>query len=57
MQQGKHIGKIVLEIRDVTGKPLVKNVDVTKKTGTELDAAASYLLIGGLGGLGRSISG
>ncbi|KAF2713296.1 hypothetical protein K504DRAFT_398387 [Pleomassaria siparia CBS 279.74] len=56
MQQGKHIGKIVLEIRDSSGKLLVDNVDATKKAGVELKEAASYLLIGGLGGLGRSIS-
>jgi aryl carrier-like protein len=56
MQQGKHIGKIVLEIRDATGKLLVQDVDTTKKAGAQLDGAASYLLIGGLGGLGRSMS-
>ena len=56
MQQGKHIGKIVLEIRDETGKLVVKDVDAMKKTGAELDGGASYLLIGGLGGLGRAMS-
>ncbi|KAM0254483.1 hypothetical protein ACHAQJ_006765 [Trichoderma viride] len=56
MQQGKHMGKIVLEIREPSGKLLVDNIDATKKSGAELDGAASYLLIGGLGGLGRSIS-
>ncbi|KAE9363949.1 hypothetical protein N431DRAFT_474945 [Stipitochalara longipes BDJ] len=56
MQQGKHIGKIVLEIRDVTGKLLIQNIDGTKKTGVKFDGAASYLLIGGLGGLGRSMA-
>ncbi|KAJ5496618.1 hypothetical protein N7463_008605 [Penicillium fimorum] len=56
MQQGKHIGKIVLEIRDTTGQLLVKDVDATKKSAVELNGAASYLLIGGLGGLGRSMS-
>lgn len=56
MQQGKHIGKIVIEIRDPAGKLLVDNVEATKKAGAELDGAASYLLIGGLGGLGRSMS-
>ncbi|PGG97404.1 hypothetical protein AJ79_09216 [Helicocarpus griseus UAMH5409] len=56
MQQGKHIGKIVLEIRDAKGKLAIKDVDSTKKTGAELDGAASYLLIGGLGGLGRAMS-
>ena len=56
MQQGKHIGKIVLEIRDATGGILVKDTNATKKRGAALDGGASYLLIGGLGGLGRAIS-
>ena len=56
MQQGKHIGKIVLEIRDATGKLLVENVDSAMKASVKLDGAASCLLIGGLGGLRRSIS-
>ena len=56
MQQGKHIGKIVLEIRDATGKLVLGDVDARKKTSTELDQGASYLLIGGLGGLGRAMS-
>ncbi|KAK2803808.1 hypothetical protein FQN49_008866, partial [Arthroderma sp. PD_2] len=56
MQQGKHIGKIVLELRDATGKVQLGNIDTTKNTCVKLDGAASYLLIGGLGGLGRSIS-
>lgn len=57
MQQGKHIGKIVLEIRDSTeGKLLVTNVESTKRARLQLDETGSYLLVGGLGGLGRSIS-
>lgn len=56
MQQGKHIGKIVIEVRDPSGKLLLESVDATKKIGAGLDGAASYLLVGGLGGLGRSMS-
>jgi hypothetical protein len=57
MQQGKHIGKIVLELRDnITGKLWLGNVSLPKKSSAELDASASYLLVGGLGGIGRSIS-
>ncbi|KAL2017252.1 hypothetical protein VTK56DRAFT_2364 [Thermocarpiscus australiensis] len=56
MQQGKHIGKIVLEIRDAAGKLVVQDVDATKRVRAKLDGAASYLLIGGLGGLGRSVA-
>ncbi|KAI0429154.1 hypothetical protein F5Y09DRAFT_268995 [Xylaria sp. FL1042] len=56
MQQGKHIGKIIIEIRNTNGKLLVDKVDRTKKSSVQLDGAASYLLVGGLGGLGRSMS-
>ncbi|KAF5551122.1 polyketide synthase [Fusarium phyllophilum] len=56
MRQGKHMGKIVLEIRDATGKPLTGPVQATKRTNLQLDGSASYLLVGGLGGLGRALS-
>ncbi|TVY41639.1 Highly reducing polyketide synthase [Lachnellula subtilissima] len=56
MQQGKHIGKIILQLRDDTGRLQIGNVNTTKKGGAKLDAAASYLLVGGLGGLGRAIA-
>lgn len=56
MQSGKHIGKIVVELRDYTGKPHLGNVQASEDTGVKLDSSASYLLVGGLGGLGRSIS-
>jgi acyl transferase domain-containing protein/NADPH:quinone reductase-like Zn-dependent oxidoreductase len=56
MQSGKHIGKIVVQVRDVAGKLLIKDVDATKTTNARLDGAGAYLLIGGLGGLGRSMS-
>lgn len=56
MQSGKHIGKIVVELRDDTGKLHLGNVQASKETGVKLDGSASYLLVGGLGGLGRSIS-
>ena len=56
MQQGRHIGKIVLEIRDARGQLLVKDTNITKKSEASFDGGASYLLIGGLGGLGRAVS-
>lgn len=56
MQQGKHIGKIVLEVHDDAGNRMLENVDTTTKIGAGLDGAASYLLVGGLGGLGRTMS-
>ncbi|KAF5984768.1 putative polyketide synthase [Fusarium bulbicola] len=56
MRQGKHMGKIVLEIRDAAGRPLTGPVQATKITNLQLDGSASYLLVGGLGGLGRALS-
>ncbi|CVK99497.1 uncharacterized protein FMAN_02337 [Fusarium mangiferae] len=56
MQQGKHMGKIVLEIRDAAGKPLTGPVQATRKPDLQLDGSATYLLVGGLGGLGRALS-
>ncbi|CAA9966684.1 Beta-ketoacyl synthase [Pyrenophora teres f. maculata] len=56
MQKGKHIGKIVLEIHDLAGNRLLENIHTMKKIDAELDEAASYLLVGGLGGLGRSMA-
>jgi hypothetical protein len=46
----------VLQIRDDIGKLLVEDIDATKKSGAGLHGKASYLLIGGLGGLGRTMS-
>ncbi|KAH8691887.1 KR domain-containing protein [Talaromyces proteolyticus] len=45
MQEGVHLGKIVVSMRDSTGQRL-----------TYFDNFDAYLLVGGLGGLGRSIS-
>ena len=56
MQQGKHIGKIVLQLRNDAGKLEVGEVSPVKKGGARLDSTASYLIVGGLGGLGRAIS-
>ncbi|RYC59114.1 hypothetical protein CHU98_g7116 [Xylaria longipes] len=57
MQQGKHIGKMVVELRDHTGQLRFGAIDCAKGADTvKLDGSASYLLVGGLGGLGRSIS-
>ncbi|RYP11915.1 hypothetical protein DL765_007558 [Monosporascus sp. GIB2] len=58
MQQGNHIGKIMISLRDNDGR-LRPDKDVATaahKGVVRLDPSASYLLVGGLGGLGRSIS-
>lgn len=56
MQGGKHIGKIVIQLRDDNSKLLLDHVDFTKRAQVQFDSDASYLLIGGLGGLGRAMS-
>lgn len=56
MQQSKHIGKIVIQLRDSEGKLLISNIQRAKKAPVQLDQSAAYLLVGGLGGLGRSIA-
>ncbi|KAJ5783184.1 hypothetical protein N7457_004958 [Penicillium paradoxum] len=56
MQQGVHLGKIVVSMRDASGQvTAVQNIQQPKKP-TQLDGSGAYLLVGGLGGLGRVIS-
>jgi NAD(P)-dependent dehydrogenase (short-subunit alcohol dehydrogenase family) len=57
MQQGQHIGKIVISIQGTDGSVKI-NAAARVKTAKllKLDSSASYLLVGGLGGLGRSVS-
>ncbi|KAH8424223.1 uncharacterized protein LDX57_001981 [Aspergillus melleus] len=53
MQAGKHIGKIVLEMpRDPSELPVSK----VQGNGALFRHDASYLLVGGLGGLGRAVA-
>lgn len=57
MQPGSHIGKIAIAIRNErTGNLQVENVAPVNNDSNMFDPAASYLLAGGLGGLGRSVS-
>lgn len=58
MQQGIHLGKIVVSIRDSAGKV---NLDLEehvmkRREPTKFASSGAYLLVGGLGGLGRSLS-
>lgn len=56
MQPGQHIGRICMSIRE---SPESTNLDTTildRPNTLELYDSASYLLIGGLGGLGRAVS-
>ncbi|KAL8724488.1 MAG: hypothetical protein Q9166_007922 [cf. Caloplaca sp. 2 TL-2023] len=52
MQSGKHIGKIVI---DFQSDALVKTLLRSKPT-YSFSADASYIIVGGLGGIGRSIA-
>ncbi|KAI2634221.1 putative polyketide synthase [Hypomontagnella submonticulosa] len=54
MQTGKHIGKIALTFNDDDVVPVVRSG--AESILLDLDRDASYVLVGGLGGLGRSIS-
>ncbi|KAJ6089665.1 hypothetical protein N7467_004881 [Penicillium canescens] len=56
VQPGVHLGKIVVSIRDAAIQ-IILGADVQqRKKYTQLDGSGIYVLIGGLGGLGCSIS-
>ncbi|CAG8971039.1 hypothetical protein HYALB_00005277 [Hymenoscyphus albidus] len=52
MQQGKHRGKLVLSFADDSRAPIQRKA----KDLLKLDPKATYLFVGGLGGLGRSLA-
>ncbi|KAK2003339.1 beta-ketoacyl synthase domain-containing protein [Colletotrichum falcatum] len=52
MQSGKHRGKIVLSLEHDGDVPIMRD----PKTALELDPSSTYLLVGGLGGLGLSLA-
>ncbi|OAQ63678.2 polyketide synthase [Pochonia chlamydosporia 170] len=58
LQQGTHIGKIVFSVRQPDGSLNldIKRVVRNRMRRLQLDPSASYLLVGGLGGLGRSVA-
>jgi NAD(P)-dependent dehydrogenase (short-subunit alcohol dehydrogenase family)/aryl carrier-like protein len=56
MQGGQHIGRICVSIRDAAGSSKIPKEALIPQKKLFLDPNASYLLIGGLGGLGRSVS-
>ena len=58
MQQGSHNGKVVFEFRNPAGGELqLRQIQPMNTSPTAvLDSSASYLLVGGLGGLGRSVA-
>jgi zearalenone synthase (highly reducing iterative type I polyketide synthase) len=52
MQQGKHRGKLVLSFPDDAQAPVLRKA----KDSLKLNPEATYLFVGGLGGLGRSLA-
>ncbi|KAJ5740086.1 Acyl transferase/acyl hydrolase/lysophospholipase [Penicillium manginii] len=56
MQQGVHLGKIVVSIRDNKGVQDLDNSAQRRRSHTQFDDSGAFLLVGGLGGLGRSVS-
>ena len=56
MQQGVHVGKIVVELRRSAEVSQLDSGIAGRKRVAKFDSSASYLLIGGLGGLGRTVS-
>lgn len=54
MQTGKHLGKIVLQFTDQ--RQSVPIVNQLPKQLLKLNSDAAYVLVGGLGGVGRSLS-
>jgi NADP-dependent 3-hydroxy acid dehydrogenase YdfG len=56
MQQGVHLGKIVVSMRDFPARVILGESVRQRRKETRFDESGAYLLAGGLGGLGRSIS-
>lgn len=57
LQLGQHIGKVVVDMRDSEGCLQVGELTrVPHKRAISLDRNGSYLIVGGLGGLGRAVS-
>ncbi|KAL8848907.1 MAG: hypothetical protein Q9221_006065 [Calogaya cf. arnoldii] len=56
MQQGQHIGKLVLTMRDADGKLSIGSNPVQAVSQVKVDGSASYLLAGGLGGIASVVA-
>ncbi|KAH0435679.1 polyketide synthase [Colletotrichum camelliae] len=57
LQQGTHIGKIVFSVRSPDGNLNIDTGKLVKPLQTlKLSDSANYLLVGGLGGLGRAVA-
>lgn len=57
MLPGTHIGRVAVRIRDDESRPTLRDDKVANPLRRlQLDPSGSYLLVGGLGGLGRAVS-
>ncbi|CAG8152229.1 unnamed protein product [Penicillium salamii] len=56
MQQGVHLGKIVVSMLDISDHASSPGAVQQRRKETQFDESGAYLLVGGLGGIGRSIS-
>lgn len=56
MRQDIHVGKMVVELRRSSEVSPLNSGIAERKRNAKFDSSASYLLIGGLGGLGRAVS-
>lgn len=56
MQPGQHIGRICMSLRSHSGDSKIDAIAVEQRKPLKLDDGASFLLVGGLGGLGRAVS-
>ena len=56
MQSGHHIGRISVSIRESREDRTLDVAILDRPNTLEMSDMASYLLVGGLGGLGRAVS-
>ncbi|KAI5868187.1 fatty acid synthase S-acetyltransferase [Durotheca rogersii] len=56
MQKGQHIGRVSISLRASEADREIRFATAQRPRPVAFSGAASYLLVGGLGGLGRSIS-
>ncbi|KAL8872562.1 MAG: hypothetical protein Q9174_001830 [Haloplaca sp. 1 TL-2023] len=56
MQEGQHIGKTVLTVRNTDGGLLIGSNPVQAASQVKVDGSASYLLAGGLGGIATVVA-
>ena len=56
IQQDTHSGSVILELRNTSTHPLPGSAVLEQRCRPAFDSEASYLIVGGLGGLGRSVA-